>query len=223
MKRMHEFLNPGLHDWEQQHTGTGTMTQDGTVVITNDDDAISANESTVYQFDHFDKSTGKYVFRLVSNQFTFPSAGVESLKKNGVKFDVDDESLWFPNITVSYLAALVGAAGLYAVPKKNAAGDSYEYKLNNCFAGQQNEIYNDGSLEIASYHENGFLATLKNTFVEAGCNLTADGYYAIIPGEYIEIVSDTPTDTIAKITLLPQEIAIAPSHEPVYRLITTQE
>ena len=223
MKRMHEFLNPGLHDWEQQHTGTGTMTQDGTVVITNDDDAISANESTVYQFDHFDKSTGKYVFRLVSNQCTFPSAGVESLKKNGVKFDVDDESLWFPNITVSYLAALVGAAGLYAVPKKNAAGDSYEYKLNNCFAGQQNEIYNDGSLEIASYHENGFLATLKNTFVEAGCNLTADGYYAIIPGEYIEIVSDTPTDTIAKITLLPQEIAIAPSHEPVYRLITTQE
>ena len=223
MKRMHEFLNPGLHEWEQQHTGTGSMTQDGTVVITNDDDAISANTSTVYQFDHFDKATGKYVFRLVSNQFTFPSAGVGSIKKNGVKFDVDDESLWTPNITVSYFAALVGNAGLYAVPKKNAAGDSYEYKLNNCFANQQNEIYTDGSLEIASYHENGFLNTLKNIFVEAGCNLTADGYYAIIPGEYIEIVSDTPQNTVAKITILPQEIAIAPTHEPVFRLVATQE
>ena len=223
MKRMHEFLNPGLHDWEQRHTGTGAMTQDGTVVITNDDDAISANESTVYQFDHFDKSTGKYVFRLISNQFTFPSAGVGSVKKNGVKFDVDDESLWFPNITVEYLAALVGAAGLYAVPKKNAAGDTYEYKLDNCFAGQQTEIYSNGSLEIASYHENGFLATLKNIFLEAGCTLTADGYQAIIPGKYIEIVSDTAQNTVAKITLLPQEIAIAADHEPVFRLITTVE
>ena len=223
MKRMHEFLNPGLHDWEQRHTGTGAMTQDGSVVITNDDDAINANESTVYQFDHFDKSTGKYVFRLVSNQFTFPSAGVESLKKNGVKFDVDDESLWFPNITVEYLSALVGAAGLYAVSKKNAAGNTYEYKLRNCFANEQQEIYTDGSLEIASFHENGFLATLKNTFVEAGCNLTPDGYQAIIPGEYIEIVSDTPQNTVAKITLLPQEIAIAPTHEPVFKVVATEE
>ena len=199
------------------------MTQDGTVVITNDDDAINANTSTVYQFDHFDKSTGKNVFRLASNQFTFPSAGVGSIKKNGVKFDVDDESLWNPNITVQFLAALVGPAGLYAVPKKNAAGDTYEYKLDNCFAGQETEIYTDGSLEIASYHENGFLATLKNTFVEAGCNLTADGYYAIIPGKYIEIVSDTAQNTIAKITILPQEIAIAPTHEPVYRLVSSEE
>ena len=223
MKRMHEFLNPGLHDWTEHHTGTGAMTQDGSVVTSNDDDLISAAASTVYQFDHFDNATGKYVFRLASNQFTFGGVGIGSLKENGVRFDIDDETYWNPNITVSYIAPLVGAAGLYAVPKKNAAGDSYEFKLRNCFAGEQQELFTNGSLEMASYFEYGFLNTLKNIFLEAGCTLTADGYQAIIPGKYLEIVKDTSTENIIKITLLPQEIALAPSHEPVFRLVTTQE
>lgn len=222
MKRMHEFLNPGLHDWAERHTGTGAMTQDG-VVTSNDDDLMTANASTVYQFDHFDKATGKYVFRLASNQFTFGGVGIGSLKENGVTFDVDDESYWNPNIAVTYIAPLVGAAGLYGVPKKNAAGDNCEYKLQNCFAGQQQELYTNGSLEISSYFEHGFLNTLKNVFLKAGCSLTEDGYQAIIPGKYLEIVKDTSTENIVKITLLPKEIALAPSHEPVFRLITTQE
>ena len=223
MKRMHEFLNPGLHDWTEHHTGTGAMTQDGSVVISNDDDMIGAAASTVYQFDHFDKATGKYVFRLVSNQFTFGGVGIGSLKENGVRFDIDDDTYWNPNITVSFIAPLVGADGLYGVPRKNAAGDDYEYKLRNLFAGGQTEIYTDGNLEMASYHEDGFLATLKNIFLEAGCTLTPDGYQAIIPGKYLEIVKDTSAENVIKITLLPQEIAIAPNHYPVYRLITTQE
>lgn len=223
MKRMHDFLNPGLHDWSEHHTGTGAMTQDGSVVTSNDDDLIAAAASTVYQFDHFDKATGKYVFKLVSNQFTFAGVGIGSLKENGVKFDIDDETYWNPNITVSFLAPLVGADGLYGVPRKNAAGDSYEYQLRNLFAGEQTEIYNDGTLEMASYFEYGFLNTLKNIFLEAGCTLTEDGYEAIIPGKYLEIVKDTSAENIIKITLLPQEIAIAAYHYPVYRLITTQE
>lgn len=223
MKRMHEFLNPGLHDWTEHHTGTGAMTQDGSVVTSNDDDLMAAAASTVYQFDHFDKATGKYVFRLVSNQFTFAGVGIGSLKENGVRFDIDDETYWNPNITVSNIYALVGADGLYGVPRKNAAGDSYEYKLDNCFAGEQTEVYTDGTLEMASYHENGFLATLKNIFLEAGCTLTADGYQAIIPGKYLEIVKDTSAENIIKITLLPQEIAIEPSRPPLFRLITTEE
>ena len=223
MKRMHEFLNPGLHDWTEHHTGTGAMTQDGSVVISNDDDMIAAAASTVYQFDHFDKATGKYVFRLASNQFTFSGVGIGSLKKNGVRFDIDDDTYWNPNITVTYIAPLVGVDGLYGVPKKNAAGDDCEYKLRNLFAGAQTELYTNGTLEMASYHKNGFLATLKNIFLEAGCTLTEDGYQAIIPGKYLEIVKDTSTENIIKITLLPQEIAIAPNHEPVYRFITTQE
>lgn len=214
---------PGLHDWQERHTGTGAMTQDGSVISSNDTDTINANTSTVYQFDHFDEASGKYIFKLASNQFTFPSVAGGSLKKNGVKFDIDDESLWNAGIMVSFIAPLVGVAGLYAIPKKNAAGDSYEYKLRNCFANDQQELYTDGSLEIPSYYENGFLATLKNTFVEAGCTLTEDGYYAIIPGKYIEIVSDTAQNTVAKITILPQEVAIAPTHEPVFRLVSTEE
>lgn len=223
MKRMHEFLNPGLHDWTEHHTGTGAMTQDGSVVTSNDDDLMGAAASTVYQFDHFDQATGKYVFRLVSNQFTFGGVGIGSLKENGVKFDIDDETYWNPNITISNIYTLVGADGLYGVPRKNAAGDSYEYKLRNLFSGEQTEVYTDGTLEMASYHENGFLATLKNIFLEAGCTLTEDGYQAIIPGKYLEIVKDTSSENIIKITLLPQEIAIAPYHYPVYRLITTAQ
>ena len=61
MKRMHEFLNPNLYDWQERHTGTGALTQDGSVVTSNDDDLISAAASTVYQFDHFDKATGKVI------------------------------------------------------------------------------------------------------------------------------------------------------------------
>ena len=80
MKRMHEFLNPNISEWNEHHTGTGVMTQDGTVICTNDEDLINANESTVYQFDHFDKATGKYIYKLVSNQFTLPSASVENYK-----------------------------------------------------------------------------------------------------------------------------------------------
>lgn len=217
------FKKPGLYDWNEQHTGTGSMTQDGSVVTSNGDKSIGAAGSTVYQFDHFDKATGKYVFRLASNQFTFAGVGIGSLKKNGVRFDIDDETYWNPNITVSFIAPLVGVAGLYGVPKKNAANDGYEYKLSNLFAGEQTEIYTDGNLEMASYYENGFLATLKNIFLEAGCTLTEDGYQAIIPGKYLEIVKDTTSENIVKITLLPQEIAIAPAHNPVFRLISTQE
>ena len=223
MKRMHEFLNPRLHDWQERHTGTGAMTQDGSVVTSNDDDLMAAAASTVYQFDHFDKATGKYVFRLVSNQFTFSGVGIGSLKENGVRFDIDDETYWNSNITVSYIAPLIGADGFYGVPKKNAAGDDCEYKLHNCFAGERQELYTNSTLEIASYYEHGFLKTLKNIFLEAGCTLTPDGYQAIIPGKYLEIVKDTSTENIIKITLLPQEIALAPNHEPVFRLITTQE
>ena len=222
MKRMHEFLNPGLHDWQEHHTGTGAMTQDGSVVTSNDDDLMGAAASTVYQFDHFDKATGKYVFRLVSNQFTFGGVTIGSLKENGVRFDIDDDTYWNPNITVSYIAPLVGVAGLYAIHVKDVP-NSGGYELRNCFAGQQQELYTNGTLEMASYFENGFLATLKNIFIEAGCTLTEDGYQAIIPGKYLEIVKDTSTENIVKITLLPKEIAIAPSHEPVFRLATTQE
>lgn len=222
MKRMHEFLNPGLHDWEERHTGTGAMAQDGSVVYSNDDDAINANESTVYQFDHFDKATGKYVFRLASNQFTFSGVAIGSLKQNGVKFDVDDDTIWNPNITVSYIAPLIRAAGMYAINAKDSPNGG-GYELRNCFAGQRQELYTNGSLEIPSYFENGFLATLKNIFLKAGCTLTEDGYQAIIPGKYLEIVSETAAQTVAKITLLPQEIAIAPSHDPVFRLIATSE
>lgn len=222
MKRMHEFLNPGLHDWTERHTGTGALTQDGSVVTSNDDDLMGAAASTVYQFDHFDKATGKYVFRLASNQFTFGGVGIGSLKENGVRFDIDDETYWNPNITVSYIAPLVGVAGLCAIHTKDLpSGGGYE--LRNCFAGQQQEIYTNGTLEMAAYFKNGFLSTLKNIFLEAGCTLTEDGYQAIIPGKYLEIVKDTSSENIVKITLLPQEIAIAPSHEPVFRLITTQE
>ena len=219
---MHEFLNPGLYDWQERHTGTGALTQDGSVVTSNDDDLMSAAASTVYQFDHFDKATGKYVFRLVSNQFTFGGVGIGSLKENGVRFDIDDDTYWNSNITVTYIAPLIGVAGLYGVPKANAAGDDCEYKLRNCFAGMRQELYTNGTLEIASYFKNGFLATLKNIFLEAGCTLTEDGYQAIIPGKYLEIVKDASAENIIKITLLPQEIALAPSHEPVFRLITTQ-
>ena len=219
---MHEFLNPGLHDWTEHHTGTGAMTQDGSVVSSNDDDTIAAAASTVYQFDHFDKATGKYVFKLVSNQFTFAGVGIGSLKKNGVKFDIDDETYWNPNITVSFIAPLIGVAGLYAIHTQDVPNNG-GYELRNCFAGQQQEIHTGGNLEMASYYENGFLNTLKNIFLEAGCTLTADGYQAIIPGKYLEIVKDTSTENIVKITLLPQEIAIAPVHEPVFRFITTQE
>ena len=225
MKRMFDekhindlFKKPGLHDWEERHTGTGAMTQDGSVIASNDTDSINANTSTVYQFDHFDKASGKYIFKLASNQFTFPSVAGGSLKKNGVKFDIDDDTLWDAGITVSYIAPLIGSAGIYAIHAKNAPNGG-GYELRNCFAGQQQQLYSDGSLEIASYFENGFLATLKNIFLEAGCSLTDDGYQAIIPGKYLEMVS---ADT-AKITLLPQEIAIAPAHEPVFRLSSTEE
>ena len=222
MKRMHEFLNPGLFNWEEHHTGTGALEQDGTVIYSNDDDAIYANKSTVYQLDHFDKDSGKYIYKLVSNQFTFPSVAAGSLKKNGVKFDVDDESIWEQNITISSLVALVKNSGLYAWPKKTQINgvDTYEYKLTVHQSGTGAEMYCNGGLEIGpTYLGNGFLETLKKIFIEAGCNLTEDGYQAIIPGEYIEMVS---ADT-AKITILPQEIGIAPDHEPVFRLITTQE
>ena len=220
---MHEFLNPELHDWQEHHTGTGAMTQDGSVVISNDEDLIAAAASTVYQFDHFDNASGKYVFRLASNQFTFSGVGIGSLKENGVRFDVDDDTYWNPNITVTYIAPIVGVAGLYGVPKKNAAGDDCEYKLRNCFAGEQQELYTNGNLEMASYLEHGFLNTLKNIFLEAGCTLTEDGYQAIMPGNYPAIVKDTSTGNVMNITLWPQEIALAPNHEPVFRLITTVE
>ena len=220
MKRMHEFLNPGLHDWEERHTGTGAMTQDGTVIYSNDDDGIAANASTVYQLDHFDANSGKYIYKLVSNRFTFPSVAAGSLKENGVKFDVDDEGIWEPNITISYLSALIKNPGLYAWPAKRDGVDTYDYKLMVHGSETGSQIYCDGSLGIGpTYDGNGFLETLKKIFIEAGCNLTEDGYKAIIPGKYIEMVT---ADT-AKITILPKEIAIAPRHEPIFRLIATQE
>ena len=222
MKRMHEFLNPGLHAWQEHHTGTGALNQDGSVIVSNDDDAIYANTSTVYQLDHFDADSGKYIYKLVSNQFTFPSVAAGSLKKNGVKFDVDDESIWEQNITISSIVALVKNPGLYAWPTKTKRNgvDTYEYKLMVHQGGTGAEIYTNGSLQIGpTYLGNGFLETLKKIFLEAGCNLTEDGYQAIIPGKYIEMVS---ADT-AKITILPQEIGIAPDHEPVFRIVSTSE
>ena len=222
MKRMHEFLNPELFNWEEHHTGTGALEQDGTVVYSNDDDGIAANTSTVYQLDHFDKDSGKYIYKLVSNQFTFPSVAAGSLKENGVKFDVDDESIWVQNITISSITALVKNSGLYAWPAKTKINgvDTYRYQLMVHGSGTGAEMYTNGGLAIGpTYLGNGFLETLKKIFVEAGCDLTPDGYQAIIPGKYIEMVS---ADT-AKITILPKEIGIAPDHEPVFRLITTVE
>ena len=222
MKRMHEFLNPELFNWQEHHTGTGALEQDGTVIYSNDDDSIAANASTVYQLDHFDADSGKYIYKLVSNQFTFPSVAAGSLKKNGVKFDVDDESIWVQNITISSLTALVKNPGLYAWPKKTQINgvDTYRYELTVHYSGTGAEMYCNGGLEIGpTYLGNGFLETLKKIFIEAGCNLTPDGYQAIIPGEYIEMVNANT----AKITILPQEIGIAPDHEPVFRLITTVE
>ena len=218
MKRMHEFLNPNISEWSEQHTGTGTMTQDGTVICTNDEDLINANASTVYQFDHFDKKSGRFIFRLVSNQFTFPSAGVGSIKKNGVKFDVDDQSLWNTDIAVNYYGGVVETAGLYAVPKKTADGQSIEFVLMNKPAHSYVEIATAGYLDTITWIEG-----LGDYFISQGCNTTEDGYQAIIPGQYIEIVSETPQNTVAKITILPQEIAIAPERRPLFRLITTEE
>ena len=222
MKRMHEFLNPELFNWQESHTGTGALEQDGSVIYSNDDDSIAANPSTVYQLDHFDKDSGKYIYKLVSNQFTFPSVAAGSLKENGVKFDVDDESIWVQNITISSLTALVKNAGLYAWPKKTKLNgvDTYQYQLIVHRSGTGAQMYCNGGLEIGpTYCGNGFLETLKKIFLKAGCTLTPDGYQAIIPGKYIEMVN---ADT-AKITILPQEIGIAPDHEPVFRLISTIE
>lgn len=220
MKRMHEFLQPELFNWQESHTGTGALEQDGTVIYSNDQDSIAANASTVYQLDHFDADSGKYIYKLVSNQFTFPSVAAGSLKKNGVKFDVDDESIWVQNITVSSLVALVKNGGLYAWPVKKDGADTYEYQLMVNGSGTGSPLYCNGSLEIGpTYLGNGFLETLKKIFIEAGCNLTPDGYQAIIPGKYIEMVNANT----AKITILPQEIGIAPDHEPVFRLIATAE
>lgn len=226
MKRMHEFLKPELFNWQEHHTGTGALEQDGSVIYSNDDDSIAANASTVYQLDHFDADSGKYIYKLVSNQFTFPSVAAGSLKENGVKFDVDDESIWVQNIIISSLVALVKNPGLYAWPAKTKINgiDTYQYKLMVHGSGTGAELYCNGSLQIGpSYLGNGFLETLKKIFLEAGCTLTPDGYQAIIPGKYIEIVSDTAQNTVAKITILPQEIGIAPDHEPVFRLISTSE
>ena len=217
MKRMHEFLGPNVSEWSAKYTGTGTMTQDGTVIMTNDDDAINANESTVYQRDHFDKKSGKFIYRLVSNQFTFPSAGAESLKKNGVKFDIDDQSLWYTDIAINYYGGIVETAGLYAIPK-------YDETTGNSFVLRNEPAHN--YIEMGTH---GYLDTIEwlnglgDYFISKGCEITEDGYQAIIPGEYIEIVSDTPTETVAKITILPQEIALEPKREPLFRLITTQE
>ena len=217
MKRMHEFLAPNVSEWSAKYTGTGVFTQDGTVIMTNDDDAINANESTVYQLDHFDKKSGKFIYRLVSNQFTFPSAGVESLKKNGVKFDIDDQSLWYTDITINYYGGIVETAGLYAIPKYDeTTGDSFV--LRNEPAHNYIEMGTHGYLDTIEW-----LNGLGEYFISKGCGITADGYHAIIPGQYIEIVSDTPTETVAKITILPQEIALEPKREPLFRLITTQE
>ena len=217
MKRMHEFLNPGLYNWQERHTGTGALEQDGSVIYSNDDDGIAANASTVYQLDHFDKDSGKYIYKLVSNQFTFPSVAAGSLKENGVKFDVDDESIWIQNVTVENIRPFVKNGGLYAWPVAGTNG--YEYKLLEQQGGYSgNDLYTDGGIDIYDWiHE------MKDYFISKGCNITADGYQAIIPGEFIEIVSSNAQATIAKITILPQEIGIAPNHPAIFRLITTQE
>lgn len=217
MKRMHELLNPGLYNWQERHTGTGALTQDGTVISSNDEDLINATQSVVYQLDHFDANSGKYIFRLVSNQFTFPSVSPESLKENGVRYDVDDESIWIQNVTVENIRPFVKNGGLYAWPVAGTGG--YDYKLMPQAGGYSgNDVYTDGGINIYDWiHE------MKDYFISKGCNLTADGYQAIIPGQYIEIVSHTAQNTVAKITILPQEIGIAPNHPPIYRIATTQE
>ena len=210
---MHEFLNPGLYNWQERHTGTGALEQDGSVIYSNDDDSIAANASTVYQLDHFDADSGKYIFKLVSNQFTFPSVAAGSLKENGVKFDVDDESIWIQNVTVENIRPFVKNGGLYAWPTKTTDG-SYEYKFVTQASGYSgNDVYTDSGINIYDWiHE------MKDYFISKGCNLTPDGYQVIIPGEYLEMVS---TDTV-KITILPQEIGIAPNHPAIYKLMTTQ-
>lgn len=217
MKRMQEFLKPGFYNWEERHTGTGALTQDGTVISSNDDDLINATQSVVYQLDHFDKETGKYIFKLVSNQFTFPSVSSKSLKANGVRYDVDDESIWIQNVTVENIRPFVKNGGLYAWPIAGTGG--YEYKLIPQSGGYSgNDVYTDGGINIFDWiHE------MKDYFISKGCEITADGYRAIIPGKYIEIVSSTAQETVAKITILPKEISIAPNHPQIYRLITTQE
>lgn len=217
MKRMHDFLNPNVSEWRESHTGTGIMTQDGTAIITNDEDQINANTSTVYKFDHFDKKTGNYIFRLVSNEFTFPSASVENLKEYGVKFDIDDESLWMLNTEIKYYGAIVETGGLYAVPKKQAGGGT-GWELKNEPPHNYVQFDTDGYLDVFQW-----LEWMENYFISKGCNITADGYYAIIPGRYIDIVSKTPENTVAKITILPQEISVPPSRDPIFKLITTQE
>ena len=217
MKRMHELLKPGFFNWEERHTGTVALTQDGTVISSNDDDLINATQSVVYQLDHFDKATGKYIFKLVNNQFTFPSVSAESLKANGVRYDVDDESIWIQNVTVEYIRPYVKNGGLYAWPVKGTNG--YEYKLLVELSGcSGNDVYTDSGIDVFDWiHE------MKDYFISKGCNLTDDGYYAIIPGEYIEIVSQNAQQTVAKITILPKDIGIAPNHPEISRLITPQD
>ena len=219
MKRMHEFLNPGLYNWQERHTGTGALTQDGTVISSNDEDLINATESVVYQLDHFDANSGKYIFKLVNNQFSFPSVSPESLKQNGVRYDVDDESIWIQNVTVENIRPFVKNGGLYAWPFKTSDGNSYEYKFVEQGGGYSgNDVYTNGGIDIFNW-----IKEMKDYFISKGCEITDDGYYAIIPGEFIEIVSHTVENTVAKITILPQEIGIAPDHPAIYRLITTKE
>lgn len=215
MKRMHEFLQPNVSKWSSTHSGTGTMTQDGTVITSNDEDAIDADESTVYKFDHFDANSGKYIFKLVSNQFTFPSVAVGSLQKNGVKFDIDDQSLWIVDLTIAYLYATTKSPGLYAWPTKKANGaDGFDYVLINKPADSMTNIYTGGYVNIANW-----LNGLKEYFISLGCQISEDGYKAIIPGKYLELVSD---DT-AKISILPQEIALEPDREPIFLIVETHE
>ena len=218
MKRMHEFLNPGLYNWQERHTGTGALTQDGTVICSNDEDLIYAPESVVYQLDHFDADSGKYIFKLVNNQFTFQSVSPESLKENGVRYDVDDESIWIQNVMVEYIRPFVKNGGLYAWPTKTA-NDDYEYKYIEQAGGYSGpNLYTNGGINIYDWiHE------MKDYFISKGCGLTQDGYQAIIPGEFIEIVSHTVENTVAKLTILPKEIGIAPNHPAIYKLVTTQE
>lgn len=217
MKRMHEFLGPNVSEWSAKYTGTGTFTQDGTVICTNDEDLINANASTVYQLDHFDKKSGKFIYKLVSNQFTFPSAAIGSVKKNGVQFDIDDQSLWYTDIVINYYGGIVETGGLYAVPKKKASGEGTEFVLLDEPAHNYVEMATDGYLDTIAW-----LNGLKDYFISKGCDITDDGYKAIIPGEFIEIVSETSTNTVAKLTILPQEIALEPKRFPLFRLITTQ-